>query len=39
VYDGKTTTDLGGSLATTEFTDEVIRRVRAKIEVWGALRS
>lgn len=38
-HDGKTTTDLGGRLATTEFTDEVIRRVRAKLEVWGALRS
>lgn len=38
-HDGKVTTDLGGRLSTTEFTDEVIRRVRAKLEVWGALRS
>jgi len=39
VHDGKATTDLGGRLTTTEFTDEVIRRVRSKLEVWGALRS
>jgi isocitrate/isopropylmalate dehydrogenase len=39
VHDSKATTDLGGRLSTTEFTDEVIRRVRSKLEVWGALRS
>src|SRR5512139_598713 len=39
VYDGKGTTDIGGRLTTTEFTDEVIRRIRSKLEVWGALRS
>jgi isocitrate/isopropylmalate dehydrogenase len=39
VYDSKTTTDLGGRLTTTEFTDEVVKRVRSKLEVWGALRS
>lgn len=39
VHDGKATIDLGGRLSTTEFTNDVIRRVRAKIEVWGALRS
>jgi isocitrate dehydrogenase (NAD+) len=38
-HDGKTTTDLGGRLSTTEFTDEVIRRVRTKLEVWRGLRS
>ena len=38
-HDGKGTTDIGGRLSTTEFTDEVIRRVRTKLEVWGALRS
>lgn len=37
VHDGKTTTDLGGRLSTTEFTDEVIQRVKAKLEVWRAL--
>jgi isocitrate dehydrogenase (NAD+) len=39
VHDGKATTDLGGRLSTTEFTDEVIRRVRTKLEVWSGLRS
>jgi isocitrate/isopropylmalate dehydrogenase len=39
VHDGKTTTDLGGRLSTSEFTDEVIRRVEAKLEVWKGLRS
>jgi isocitrate/isopropylmalate dehydrogenase len=38
-HDGKVTTDLGGRLSTMEFTDEVIRRVRAKLEVWSGLRS
>ena len=38
VYAGKATTDLGGRLSTTEFTDEVIQRVRAKLEVWRDLR-
>src|SRR5438309_3084751 len=31
------TADLGGHAGTTEFTDEVIRRVRAKLEVWSTL--
>ncbi len=39
LHDGKATTDLGGRLATTEFTDEVIQRVGAKLEVWSGLRS
>ncbi len=37
VYDGVRTHDLGGHASTTEFTDEVIRRVQAKREVWAAL--
>ena len=37
VHAGLTTTDLGGSLTTSEFTDEVIRRVKAKLEVWADL--
>ncbi len=37
VYEGIRTPDLGGNATTTEFTDEVIRRVRTKIEVWAAL--
>lgn len=37
VYDGVRTSDLGGSAQTDEFTNEVIRRVRSKLEVWSAL--
>jgi isocitrate/isopropylmalate dehydrogenase len=37
VSDGVRTADLGGDASTTEFTDEVIRRVRTKVEVWSAL--
>ncbi|MDX2162083.1 MAG: isocitrate/isopropylmalate family dehydrogenase [bacterium] len=35
--DGIKTADLGGHTSTSEFTDEVIRRVRGKLEVWDAL--
>jgi isocitrate/isopropylmalate dehydrogenase len=37
VSDGVRTADLGGQASTTDFTDDVIRRVRTKIEVWSAL--
>jgi isocitrate/isopropylmalate dehydrogenase len=37
VAEGVRTADLGGHAGTTEFTDEVIRRVRSKLEVWDAL--
>jgi isocitrate dehydrogenase (NAD+) len=37
VADGIRTSDLGGHASTTEFTDEVITRVRRKLEVWSAL--
>ena len=37
VNDGIRTNDLGGSASTSEYTDEVIRRVRAKLEVWESL--
>jgi isocitrate/isopropylmalate dehydrogenase len=37
IHDGIRTTDLGGSSMTTEFTDEVIRRVQSKVDVWEAL--
>jgi len=37
LYEGKATPDLGGSLTTTAFTDEVIRRTAAKLEVWSSL--
>ncbi len=34
---GVKTPDLGGHAGTTEFTDEVVERVRNKIEVWSSL--
>jgi isocitrate dehydrogenase (NAD+) len=37
VSDGVRTADLGGHSGTTEFTDEVIRRTRTKLEVWSSL--
>jgi len=37
VASGARTADLGGDLGTTEFTDELISRVRAKLEVWATL--
>ncbi len=37
VYEGHSTADLSGHATTTEFTNEVIRRVRTKLEVWGSL--
>ena len=37
VADGVRTADLGGDTGTSEFTDEVIRRTRTKLEVWSTL--
>lgn len=37
VHDGIKTPDLGGSATTTEYTNEVIRLVKAKLEIWAAL--
>lgn len=37
VFEGVKTADLGGHATTIEFTDEVIRRVRSKLEVWTSL--
>ena len=37
VAQGIKTADLAGDSATTEFTDEVIRRTRTKLEVWSTL--
>jgi isocitrate dehydrogenase (NAD+) len=34
---GVRTTDLGGHSTTSEFTDEVISRVRTKIDIWSSL--
>jgi isocitrate dehydrogenase (NAD+) len=37
VADGIKTADLSGHSSTTEFTDEVIRRTKTKLEVWSSL--
>ena len=37
VADGVRTADLGGHDGTTSFTDDVIRRTRTKLDVWGSL--
>jgi isocitrate/isopropylmalate dehydrogenase len=36
---GVRTFDLGGTATTSEFTDEVIARVRTKIDIWSSLGS
>jgi isocitrate dehydrogenase (NAD+) len=37
VSDGVRTADLGGQASTSDFTTEVVRRVRTKVDVWSAL--
>ena len=37
IAEGNRTADLGGHAGTTEFTDEVIRRTKSKLEVWSTL--
>jgi isocitrate dehydrogenase (NAD+) len=37
ISEGVRTADLGGHSGTSEFTDEVIRRTRTKLEVWSSL--
>jgi isocitrate/isopropylmalate dehydrogenase len=37
VFEGLKTSDLGGQSTTSEFTDEIIRRVKSKLEVWSSL--
>ncbi len=37
VYDGVRTPDLAGQATTSEFTNEVIRRVQGKLEIWESL--
>lgn len=37
IKSGVATMDLGGNATTSEFTDEVIRRVQTKLEVWAAI--
>jgi isocitrate/isopropylmalate dehydrogenase len=37
VYDGVRTADLQGHATTTEFTDDVIKRVKTKLAVWPSI--
>ena len=37
ILDGTRTADMGGSAGTTEFTNEIIRHIKNKLEVWSAL--
>jgi isocitrate/isopropylmalate dehydrogenase len=37
VSSGIRTADLSGHASTTDYTDEVISRVRSKLEVWETL--
>jgi isocitrate/isopropylmalate dehydrogenase len=37
IYEGVATPDLGGHASTSEFTDEVIQRVKGKLEVWSTM--
>jgi isocitrate dehydrogenase (NAD+) len=37
VAQGIKTADLGGHSSTTEYTDEVIRRTKTKLEIWSSL--
>jgi isocitrate dehydrogenase (NAD+) len=37
IAQGVKTADLGGSATTNEFTDDVIRRTRTKLDVWATL--
>jgi isocitrate dehydrogenase (NAD+) len=37
VSEGVKTSDLGGDAGSSEFTDEVIRRTKTKLEIWASL--
>ena len=37
VFEGHRTSDLGGTATTSDFTNEVIRRVKSKLEVWRTM--
>ncbi len=37
VREGTSTSDLGGHASTTEFTDAVIAKIKAKLDVWATL--
>ncbi|MEM7773509.1 MAG: isocitrate/isopropylmalate family dehydrogenase [Cyanobacteria bacterium P01_A01_bin.37] len=39
IYEGNATPDLGGQMSTTDFTEEIIRKVKTKLEVWSTLKA
>ncbi|GAB7388898.1 homoisocitrate dehydrogenase [Bacillaceae bacterium] len=39
VREGTRTADLGGNATTTEFTDEVIKKVQTKLDVWATMQN
>ncbi len=39
IHEGKATPDLGGQMSTSDFTGEVIRKVKTKLEVWSTLEA
>jgi isocitrate/isopropylmalate dehydrogenase len=39
LHEGQATPDLGGQMTTSEFTDEVIRKIKTKLEVWSTLEA
>lgn len=39
VSEGTRTSDLGGNATTSEFTDEVIKKVKTKLEVWSTMQA
>jgi isocitrate dehydrogenase (NAD+) len=39
VSEGTRTSDLGGGTTTSDFTDEVIKKVRTKLDVWATMQS
>jgi len=39
IHEGKATPDLRGQMSTSDFTDEVIRKVKTKLEVWSTLEA
>jgi isocitrate dehydrogenase (NAD+) len=39
IHEGKATPDLGGQMSTSDFTNEVIRKIKTKLEVWSTLEA
>jgi hypothetical protein len=39
IYESKATPDLDGPMSTSDFTNEVIHKIKTKLEVWSALEA